>query len=662
MNAFKGNVLQYVNLSTLLSLCGKEGNLRLGASLHASIFKTFPIFNSPGDQPDDDLLVMSNSLVSMYAKCGHVSDAEKIFESMENKDTISWNSVIWGFLAVQDFNRGIAFFNRMRGESSLYHLDKATITTLLSFCTERHLTNVIKMVHSVLILSGFEREVPVGNALVTGYFKCGCPQSAMKVFEEMPMRNVVTWTAVVSALQQNSIGRESLLAFYEMRNWVDANALTYASTLQACSGIRALVEGRQIHGLVLKSGFSSDMCVESALMDMYSKCGRMEAAIQIFEAARELDEVSMTVILTGLAQNGLVEEAIKLFIEIMRMGAKVDPNMVSAILGVFGVMTSLTLGKQVHSFVIKKQFFSNLFVSNGLINMYSKCGEFGESVKIFCRMNNRNSVSWNSIIAGYANHGHGHEALQLYEEMVLEGVEPTDVTFLSLLQACSHVGSIDKGMHLLESMSEVHGLRPRMEHYACIVDLLGRAGYLEEAKKFIESLPVEPTAFVWQALLGACNIHGNSEIGIYAACQLLQLDPNCTAAYVLMANIYSCQGRWNQRASFMRKMKELGVQKEAGVSWLEVENEVHSFVVRDRIHTKSEMIYEELKEIKGVQLRTNLGEIAISSHHTPSKPLTAWIPQMGGFLKMNFDGSFKHKLSPAGFDRIFRDRVRKKIH
>ncbi|XP_068653986.1 pentatricopeptide repeat-containing protein At3g05340 [Aristolochia californica] len=593
MNALKANVLTHVNVSTLLSLCGKEGNHRLGSSLHALILKRFPVLDSFGDQRDDELLVISNSLISMYAKCGQVSDAEKIFESMENKDTISWNSIIWGFLAVQELNRGMAFFNRMR-ESNMYQPDKATITTLLSSSTERHLLYVVKMIHSVLIFSGYENEVPVGNALLTGYFKCGCPQSALKVFDEMPIRNVVTWTAVVSALSQNSLCRESFLTFSKMRRWVDANALTYSSSLQACSGMQALVEGWQIHGLVLKSGFNSDMCVESALMDMYSKCGCLEAALEIFKAAWELDEISMTVILTGLAQNGMVEEAVKLFVKIMKMGVGIDANMVSAVLGIFGFMTSLTLGKQVHSFVIKKQFCCNPFVCNGFINMYSKCGEFGESVKIFYRMNNRNSVSWNSIIAGYASHGHGYEALQVFEEMILEGVEPTDITFISLLQACSHVGSVEKGMQLLESMSGVHGLRPRMEHYACIVDLLGRAGYLEEAKKFIEGLPVEPTAYVWQALLGACNIYGNSKIGVYAASQLLQLDPNCTAAYVLMANIYSCQGRWKERASFIRKMKELGVQKEAGVSWVEVENKVHSFVVRDRIHTKSEVIYELL--------------------------------------------------------------------
>ncbi|XP_042475802.1 pentatricopeptide repeat-containing protein At3g05340-like [Macadamia integrifolia] len=186
----------------------------------------------------------------------------------------------------------------------------------------------------------------------------------------------------------------------------------------------------------------------------------------------------MTVILVGLAQNGLEEK--------LQMGIEIDPNMISAILGVFGIDTSFTFGQQIHSSVIKKSFGINPFVSNGFINMYSKCGNLGDSVKIFYGMAHRNSVSWNSMIAAFAPHGHGFEALELYEKVRLEGVEQTDVTFLSLLHTCSHIGSVDKGMEFLDSMAKVHGISPRVEHYACLVDLLGRAGRLIEAKRFIE--------------------------------------------------------------------------------------------------------------------------------------------------------------------------------
>lgn len=520
-----------------------------------------------------------------------------MFDEMPHKDTVSWNSLISAYLRLEEFGNGFSLFKKMRG-SKIFPFDHATLTTLLSVCDRQGRLYVVKMIHSMAFRSGLGREITVGNALVTGYFKCGCFGSARRVFDEIPERNVVTWTAVISGLVQSQFCEESLSLFVDMRrSGVDANSLTYSSSLTACSGMQAIGEGRQIHALVLKSGVDSDLCIGSSLMDMYSKCNSMEDARWIFESAEEYDEVSMTVMLVGFAQNGLEEKAVELFVTMITAGIEIDANMVSAVLGVFGVLTSLSLGKQIHSLVIKKCLGSNTFVANGLINMYSKCGEFGESIKIFDRMAYRNSVSWNCMIAGFARHGHGLEALQFYENMKLEGVEPTDITFLSLLHACSHVGSIEKGMELFKSMSEVHGIIPRMEHYACVVDMLGRAGHLEKAKCFIERMPIEPSVLVWQALLGACSMHGNSEVGRYAADRLLLKAPECSAAYVLMANIYSSQGRWKERARIIKRMKQMGVKKETGMSWIEVEKEVHSFVVEDMSHPQADYIYQVLGEL-----------------------------------------------------------------
>ncbi|KAM7481371.1 hypothetical protein LguiB_005954 [Lonicera macranthoides] len=229
--------------------------------------------------------------------------------------------------------------------------------------------------------------------------------------------------------------------------------------------------------------------------------------------------------------------------------------------------------------------------------MYSKCGDLEESVKVFDRMPQRNSISWNSIIAACARHGNGSKVLELYEQMKSKGVEPTDVTFISLLHVCSHVGLVDKGMEFLESMETVYGLSPRMEHYACIVDMLGRAGRLNEAKSFIKKLPVKPGILVWQALLGACSIYGNTEMGKYAANELYLASPDSPSPYILMANIYSSKGKWKERAKTIKRMKELGVAKETGISWIEVEKKVHSFVVDDRMHPQGELIYDVLLEL-----------------------------------------------------------------
>ncbi|XP_021281765.1 pentatricopeptide repeat-containing protein At3g05340 [Herrania umbratica] len=591
-------VLNHIGISLLLSISGKQGFFLLGSSIHASLIKNPEICNPAGGFKDsDNALLVWNSLLGMCSECGTLTDLTKLFDEMPMRDTVSWNTMISGFLRNGEFDKGFGHFKQMRN-LGFCSFDQATLTTILSACDGVEFCYVNKMMHGLLFLNGYEREISVGNALITSYSKCGCLSSGRQVFNEMFERNVITWTAMISGLVQNELYEESLELFSEMRlGSVCPNSLTYLSSLMACSGLQALKEGRQIHGLLWKLGIQSELCIESSLMDMYSKCGSVNDAWQIFESAQDLDEVSMTVILVGLAQNGFEEEAKRFFVRMFESGIEIDPNMLSAVFGIFGEDTSLGLGKQIHSLIIKRNFGRNSYVSNGLINMYSKCGDLEESVKVFSRMSQRNSISWNSIIAAFARHGDGYRALQLYEEMRSEGIEPTDVTFLSLLHACSHVGLVKKGMELLKSMTEVHRILPRAEHYASVVDMLGRAGLLNEAKTLIEGLPVKPDVLVWQALLGACGIHGDFEMGKYAADQLLIATPESPVPYVSMANICSLRGKWKERARTIKRMKEMGVVKETGISWIEIEKKVHSFVVQDRIHPQAEAVYGVLKEL-----------------------------------------------------------------
>ncbi|PKI74068.1 hypothetical protein CRG98_005546 [Punica granatum] len=516
---------------------------------------------------------------------------------MPLRDTVSWNTLISGCLTDGQLVGGLGLFRRMQ-EMGICWIDKATLTTILSGCDRPQYCYVTEMMHGIVVRGGYDREIPVGNALITSYFRCGSSDSGMRVFNRMYERNVITWTAVVTGLVQGELYEDGLKLFVEMRRGAaEPNLFTYLSSIMACSGLHALRAGDQIHGLVWKSGFRSDMRIESALMDMYSKCGSLDDAWIIFESAELLDEVSTTVILVGFAHNGLQEEAVQIFVKMLRAGIEVDSNVVSAVLGIFGVDTSLGLGKQIHSLVIKRSLGFEPFVGNGLINMYSKCGDLQDSVKVFNRMPLKNSVSWNSIIAAFARHGDGLTALKLYEQMRFQDVKPTDVTFLSLLHACSHVGLVEKGMEFLDSMRRDFGLVPRTEHYACVVDMLGRAGLLGEAKRFIEGLPVKPDILIWQALLGACSIRGDSRMGKFAFEQLVLASPENPVPYVLMANIFSSERNWRERASAMKRMKEVGVAKETGISWIEIEKKVHSFVVYDRMHPQSETVIRVSREL-----------------------------------------------------------------
>ncbi|KAL6514852.1 hypothetical protein OROGR_020431 [Orobanche gracilis] len=583
-----------LRLLLLLSSYQRQGNLRLGSCLHASIIKTPP---SPDIRETGHIIY--NSLLHLYSKCGKLCDAIKLFEEMPLRDTVSWNSLISGFLKLGRLQLGFSYFKLLLN-SSIYWFDQATLTSVLSACGGMESLEMVKMLHALAILNGYENETTVGNSLTTSYFRCRAFESGMRAFDQMVERNVVTWTAAISGLAQNEFYKECLNLFVVMyRGMVFPNCFTYLSALSACSGLQALKEGAQFHGVVLKSGLQSDLCIESALMDMYSKCGCVGDAWQIFESAKVIDEVSLTVILTGFAQNGFEQEATQMFVKVVEAGTNIDPDMISAILGVYGVDTSQGLGIQIHSLVIKKGFASNVFVCNGLINMYSKCGELEDSVKVFDRMTKKNYVSWNSVIAAFARHGDGLKSLQYYEEMMLKGVQPTDVTFLSLLHACSHVGLLHKGMEFLESMEKIYGLHPRMEHYACMVDMLGRAGLLREAKSFVEGLPVKPDALVWQALLGACSVYNDIDMGKYAADQLARAAPDSAGPFISMANIYSSRGRWNERASTMKKMKEKGVTKETGISWIEIEKKIHGFVVSDQTHPRAEDVFAILSKLSG---------------------------------------------------------------
>ncbi|XAR52592.1 hypothetical protein NMG60_11020740 [Bertholletia excelsa] len=589
--------LNDADISRLLSICGREGRFHLGSSLHASFIKEFKFSDADNPVGFRHALTVWNSLLFMYSKCGQLPDAAKLFDEMPVKDTVSWNSVISGFLSSGKFAIGWEYFRKLC-DSNLFKLDQATLTTVLSASDERVRSRMNEMIHALVFLNGYDRELSVGNALITSYFKHGQCNLARRVFAEMLERNVITWTTMISGLAQNQFYEDSLKLFIKMRHGlIEPNSLTYLTSLSACSGLRGLKEGKQIHGVTWKLGIQSDLCIETALMDMYSKCGCLSDAMEIFEAAGMVDEVSMTVILAGFAQNGCEEEAIHFFIKMVKEGIKVDASVVSAVLSVFGVDTSLALGKQIHALTVKNNFCSNPFISNGLITMYSKCGDLKNSIEVFQQMPQKNSISWNSMIAALARHGESSRALQFYEYMKLEGVEPTDVTFLSLLHACSHAGLVDKGMEFLEAMYRVYGICPRMEHYACVVDMLGRKGLIKEAKNFIEELPIKPDIFIWQALLGACGIHGDTDVGKYAADNLILEAPDSPATYILMANIYSSKGQWKARAETIKRMKEMGVSKETGISWIEIEREIHSFVVGDRMHQQEEIIRSLLLQL-----------------------------------------------------------------
>ena len=473
--------------------------------------------------------------------------------------------------------------------------DAITYVSILSACASAGALEWVKEVHSHALRAGLESDVRVGNALVHMYAKSGSIDDARLVFDRMLERDVVTWTAMIGGLAQHGFGHEAFSLFLQMqRGGFVPDAITYVSILSACASAGALEWVKEVHSHALRAGLESDVRVGNALVHMYAKSGSIDDARLVFDRMVERDVVTWTVMIGGLAQHGFGHEAFSLFLQMERGGFVPDAITYVSILSACASAGALEWVKEVHSHALRAGLESDVRVGNALVHMYAKSGSIDDARLVFDRMVERDVITWNVMIGGLAQHGCGHEALLLFGQMNAEGVRPDGVTFVATLSACSHVGLVDKGRHQFLAMTQDYGIKPTMEHYTCMVDLLGRAGHLEEAKLFILNMPLEPAGATWGALLGACRTYGNVELAEFAAKECLKLEPKNAAAYVLLSNIYAAAGKWDQVSLVRTMMQGRGIHKEPGRSWIEVDNEIHRFVVGDTSHPEAKEIYAEL--------------------------------------------------------------------
>jgi pentatricopeptide repeat protein len=369
------------------------------------------------------------------------------------------------------------------------------------------------------------------------------------------------------------------------------NAVTLASVLPACAGLAALKLGKELHAKILKIGLEGRCYVGSAIIDMYAKCGRLDLACLVFSRMSERDAICWNSMITSYSQNALPKEAIDLFRQMGMEGAKYDCASISAALSACANLPALRYGKEIHGFMIRGAFSFDLFCESALIDMYAKCGQLDIARCVFERMGHKNEVSWNSIIAAYGNHGCLKDCVALFNEMREHGFQPDHVTFLALISACGHAGQVEEGKRYFNSMTQEFGIAARMEHYASMIDLFGRAGCLEEAFQVIKSMPFTPDAGIWGTLLGACRVHDNVELAELASSRLFHLDPQNSGYYVLLSNLQANAGKWEGVHKIRSMMKERGVEKIPGYSWIEVNNNTHMFVVGDTCHPQSAQIY-----------------------------------------------------------------------
>ncbi|KAF3457733.1 hypothetical protein FNV43_RR02391 [Rhamnella rubrinervis] len=543
--------LTQFTVTNILSSCAAIEALGIGRNIHSFVVK-FGL---------SSYVSVANSLLNMYAKSGDPVTAKVVFDGMRSKDILSW------------------------------------------------------------------------NAMISLHMQCGHFDHAVYQFEQMTERNIVSWNAIIAGYNQHGHDAEALVVFSNMLNdaSLKPDTFTLASVLAACANLEKLEFGKQIHAHIIRNNYNTSIEVGNALISMYSKSGGVEnarkilvdsgtsdlniiaftalldgyvklgdinPARKIFDSLRNCDVIAWTAMIVGYVHNGLHNDALELFRSMIREGPKPNNYTLAAILSVSSSLAFLDHGKQIHASALRSGEVSLVSVSNGLITMYAKSGCISAAKRVFSLMQgNRYTVSWTSMIIALAQHGLGGEAIELFEKMLALGVKPDQITYVGVLSACTHMGLVEQGRSYYNLMRNVHKIEPTGSHYACMVDMFGRAGLLQEAFKFIETMPIEPDVIAWGSLLSSSKVHKNVDMAKIAADRLLLIEPDNSGAYTALANLYSACGKWEDAAKIRKSMKDRGVKKEQGFSWVQIQHKVHVFGAEDGLHPQKDAIYKMMEKI-----------------------------------------------------------------
>ncbi|XP_020237516.1 putative pentatricopeptide repeat-containing protein At5g13230, mitochondrial [Cajanus cajan] len=548
-------------------------------SVHAYVYKL-------GHHAD---AYVGTALIDAYSVCGNVDAARQIFDGICCKDMVSWTGMVACYTENYCHEDSLLLFCQMRVTG--LKPNHFTISAALKSCLGLESFEVGKSVHGCALKECYDRNLYVGTALLELYTKSGEIAEAQKFFEEMPKDDLIPWSLMIARYAQSDKSKEALELFFRMRqSSIVPNNFTFASVLQACASLVLLNLGKQIHSYVVKVGLDSNVFVSNALMDVYAKCDEIENSVKLFTGSTEKNDVTWNTIIVGYVQLGDGEKALNLFSNML--GYYIEPTEVtySSVLRASASLVALEPGRQIHSLSIKTMYSKDTVVANSLIDMYAKCGRIDDARLTFDKMDKRDEVSWNAIICGYSIHGLCMEALNLFDMMQQTNCKPNKLTFVGVLSACSNAGLLDKGQTHFKSMLQDYGIEPCVEHYTCMVWLLGRLGQFDEAVKLIGEIPFQPSVMVWRALLGACVIHKNLDLGKVCAEHVLEMEPHDDATHVLLSNMYANARRWDNVASVRKNMKKKRVKKEPGLSWVEKQGVIHYFSVGDTSHPDIKLI------------------------------------------------------------------------
>ncbi|KAK4284195.1 hypothetical protein QN277_001060 [Acacia crassicarpa] len=580
----EGYMPNHYTVSTILGALANHDAVEAGIQIHAMVVK----------HGFETIIPVCNSLINMYSKSGMLREAGAIFYSMESKDSVSWNSMISGQMTNGHDLQALELFYQMQFAG--VKPTQMTFVSIIKSCTNLKDLDFVRQLHCRTLKSGYSNDQGILTALMSAYLKCKEMDCAYDLLSLMSGgQNVVTWTAMINGYLQNGNSEHALDLFSQMRRLgVKPNHFTYSTILKVQNAVSIF----QIHAEVIKANYKKSSSVGTALLDAYVKRGNIYDAIKVFEVIEAKDIIAWSAMIAGYAQTGETEEAAKVFLQLSREGTKPNEFTFSSIINACASsLASIEQGKQFHACAIKMRLNNALCVSSALVTMYSKRGNIESASEVFKRQEERDLVSWNSMISGYAQHGHAIKALEVFEKMQNQNMEVDAITFIGVISGCTHAGLVDEGQRYFNMMVNDHDIKPTMEHYSCMVDLYSRAGLLDKAMDIINGMPFPPCTTVWRTLLAACRVHRNMELGKLAAEKLILLQPQHSAAYVLLSNMYAAAGKWQERANVRKLMEKRRVKKEAGYSWIEIKYKTYSFLAGDLSHPMSDQIYSKLADL-----------------------------------------------------------------
>ncbi|XP_022856930.1 putative pentatricopeptide repeat-containing protein At5g52630 [Olea europaea var. sylvestris] len=504
------------------------------------------------------------------------------------------------------------FLQNSLNQQSFEHNYRTICNHLLDFTRAKSLLKG-QSIHAHVIKSGLQIIPLISHHLINFYAKLQFPHHSEKLFDETPFKSATTWSSLISCFSQNEL---PLRAFQYLCLMLRIGGLypddhIFPSVTKSCAMMNDYRAGQSVHCLTVKVGYDFNVFVGSSVVDMYAKCGSLVDSRKMFDEIPEKNVVSWSGMIYGYAQMGEDEEALRLFKDALIEDLGVNDFTFSSVIRVCGNSTLLELGKQMHGLCLKMSYDLSGFVGSSLISMYSKCGVIEGAYLVFDEVSNKNLGMWNAMLIACAQHSHTKNVFALFGKMERVGTKPNFITFLCLLYACSHAGLVEEGKYYFKLMKD-QGIEPGDQHYASMVDLLGRAGKLHEAVKITKEMPMQPTESVWGALLTGCRIHGNTELAGYVADRVFELGPISPGLHVLLSNAYSAAGRYKEAATARKMLRDCGMKKETGLSWVEEGNRIYTFVAGDRANAKSEEIYRKLEELGEDMMR--VGYVADTSY------------------------------------------------